>query len=80
VEKVITTTVRGVLLEQENYSNLYKLIEESLDWVKEKYNELCNTISEDLEKKDYEELMKEEILTFKSPRAEDVSITRDEKQ
>lgn len=76
VAKIITFTAIGQTLEQDNYSNLDKLINGALAWVHDQYKNLCIKITEELEKESYEVLAEKEELEYKIPSITDLGKNR----
>jgi len=56
VEKIVALAAHGVTLDQDNYANLSLATNDSLKWVREKFDLLANSITTALEKLSFDEL------------------------
>jgi len=76
IAKVICFSSLVVTLDQANYNNLHRLITIARDWVVERHDELCAEITDVLEERPYEELLKMEKLDYQVPHTTDVHNSR----
>lgn len=76
IAKVIALPTAGVTLEEDNYSNLHQLVTVALNWVGNKYNELCNGITIELNAVAHLELLERPILEIRVPTLEDLRVQR----
>lgn len=76
VEKIVCLSASSVTLVQDNYGNLKLLIGRSLQWVTQEFDQLCEKITETLEKESYTELVARADLTYKAPTLEELHRNR----
>jgi hypothetical protein len=76
IAKVVTFEARADIISDENFINLHLLIQDAIKWVMREYDELCNTITSELEKLPYQELLSLPNLEYKKPVALDVARGR----
>ena len=76
VEKIICFSASSVTLEQENYGNLKLLIARSLSWVIQEFDQLCDKLTETLEKETYAMLVARADLTYAVPTLEELNKNR----
>jgi hypothetical protein len=76
VEKILAMPVIGITLEQANYNNLHLLASYALTWVTNKFDELCNTITAELEKESHEALIARKSASFTIPNTENIGTRR----
>ncbi|TCT06366.1 hypothetical protein [Paralcaligenes ureilyticus] len=67
IEKIVCFAAIAGTLAQENYSNLKLLIQKSRSWVISEFDQLCSTLTAELEREPYERLLKKESLAFRAP-------------
>lgn len=78
IEKIVCFSAMAGTLEQENYGNLKLLIQKSHSWVIAEFDQLCNTLTAELESEPYESLLKKESLTFRAPTNDVIHKNRNE--
>ena len=66
----------GETLEQENFSNLKRLIDRARAWVDAEFDKLCDTLTKDLEREAYQDLLAREDLILRVPTVDEISKTR----
>jgi hypothetical protein len=76
IEKILCLTQFIVTLEQATYNNLHLLVTKALQYVENKFDELCNILTVELEKESYEDLIKRDVLSVRIPTLEEISIKR----
>jgi hypothetical protein len=76
IAKIVCMNFVGSILGQENYSNLHLLITKALQWVNEKYDSLCDQMTRELEKENYENLLQREGMAYSKPGVDDVDKIR----
>jgi hypothetical protein len=76
IAKIICNSLSGVTLGQENYQNLHLLITTARTWTIERFDELCDIITAELEAKPYDELLAMEGVRYTTPTADEVHKTR----
>lgn len=76
IEKIVCLSVASATMEQGSYGNLKLLIERALLWVTQEFNQLCDSLTDELEKETYAELMAREDLTFKAPTLDELHKNR----
>lgn len=69
-------SIQGQTLNDENFGNLYLLIEHALTWVESRFDVLCGDISEQLEKLPRETLLSQPDLKYRAPEAKDADSPR----
>lgn len=57
IEKITSVTAVASTLEQNNYSNLHKLITDAIAYVEADFEGLCISLTAELESKDYDDLL-----------------------
>ena len=76
IEKIVCLDVLGETLEQENFSNLKRLIDRARAWVDAEFDKLCDTLTKDLEREAYQDLLAREDLILRVPTVDEISKTR----
>ncbi len=76
VEQIVTMNVRGEVNANANVSNLMNLIKVTREYVEQRYNNLCDELTSELEILSHTELIKRGVLTYSKPIADDVSKSR----
>ena len=76
IAKIICMSLVVSTMGQENYSNLHLLVTRTLRWVGEQFDELCDTLTTELEAEPYDELSAREGLIYKTPGPDDVHKAR----
>jgi hypothetical protein len=76
IEMIVSTSFQGQTLEQENFGNLYLLIEHALSWVGSRFDELSEEITAELEKVPRETLLAQPDMKYRAPEAHDVDSPR----
>ena len=66
IEKIVSVTSRAVSLDV-NFGNCSLLIQDALEWVKSRYDQLCEEIKPELEGRAYEDLLASPSLSLESP-------------
>ena len=76
IEKIVCFAAIAGTLEQENFGNVKLLIQKSRSWVTAEFDQLCNTLTAELEREPYENLLKKESLTFRAPTNDEIHKNR----
>lgn len=76
IEKIVCFSASSVTLVSESYGNLKLLIGRSLQWVTQEFDQLCENLTETLEKVPYTELVARADLTYKVPTLEELHRNR----
>lgn len=78
IAKIVTLAARGDIVSQENFTNLSLLVERAQEWVTCQYDELCDSITADLECLSHDELLALADVEYQKPVLDDVGIIRRE--
>jgi len=76
VEKVVVTTFRTNTLNDAAYGGMSLLVKSALDWANARFDELCALITEELEKRDYQDLLSQPGITYRAPTFEEFDSPR----
>lgn len=76
IEKIVCLSAASVTLEQGSYGNLKLLIERTLLWVTQEFDQLCESLTNELEKETYAELMARADMTYKVPTLDELHKNR----
>ena len=76
IEKIICFSAIAATLEQSSYGNLKLLVENAQSFVKVEFDELCNTITTELESETYEELIMKESVKYTVPTNDELDKNR----
>jgi len=76
IEKVVCFAAIGVTLGDENYGNLNLLIQKSRSWVITEFDQLCDSITKELEAESYEALHARESLSYRTPTVDEIHRKR----
>lgn len=76
VEKIVCFAAFAVTLGQENYGNLKLLIQRSRSWIVTEFDDLCDSLTAELERESYENLLQKEPLTFRTPTSDEIHNNR----
>lgn len=76
IAKVVCLNAVAETLEQDNYSNLHKMVSETLKHVVTRFDNLCDDIAAELEALSYEQLAAMEQMVYSKPKLEDIGETR----
>jgi hypothetical protein len=76
IEKIVCFSASSVTLEQGSYGNLKLLIGRSLSWVTQEFDQLCDKLTEVLEKETYATLAARPDLTYTVPTLEELHKNR----
>ena len=76
IAKVVCFTAVAETLGQDNYSNLHKMITETLGHTEARFESLCDNLTEELEARAYGELAAMEEMTYSKPLLEDIGKSR----
>lgn len=76
IEKIVCFAAIAKTLGQENYGNLKLLIQKTHSWVIAEFDQLCDTLTAELELEPYESLLKKESLTFRAPTNDEIQKNR----
>ena len=66
IAKIVCLSALVETLYQESYSNLHKMVTETLEHVETRFTDLCNRLTAELERQSYEQLASMEELTYAS--------------
>jgi hypothetical protein len=77
IEKIISLSLTADTLIEENYSNLGKLVETSLGWVKNEFEILCTELTTELEAVPYQELIGRASVAHRKPEIDGVGANRE---
>ncbi len=64
IERVVTGAIYSDTLSQDNFNNLFKLVNDSLEWLNVEYDSLCKEITAYYESLDRDDLMGLPVLKF----------------
>lgn len=78
IEKIICFAAIAKTLEQDNFSNLKRLIQASHSWVVKHFDQLCEILTKELEKESYENLCTRETLNYRVPKVDEMDKKRNE--
>lgn len=76
IEKIVCFSAASVTLEQGSYGNLKLLIGRALFWVIQEFDQLCESLTDELEKETYAELMARADMTYKVPTLDELHKSR----
>jgi hypothetical protein len=76
IEKIVCFAAIAGTLAQENYNNLKLLIQKSRSSVIAEFDQLCETLTKDLEKEPYDKLCAKESLTYRKPTIDELHKNR----
>ncbi len=76
IAKIVCLSVVGDTLSQENYNNLHLLITRAQQWVVEQFDQLCNLLTEELERESYETLFARQGITYTAPGVDEMHKPR----
>lgn len=76
IEKIVCFAAIAGTLGEENYNNLKLLIQKSRSWVIAEFDHLCDTLTVELERESYENLLKKESLTLRTPVNDEINRNR----
>lgn len=76
IEKIVCFAAIAGTLGKENYSHLKLLIQKSRSWVIAEFDQLCDTLTVELEREPYENLLKKESLTLRTPANDEINRNR----
>lgn len=76
IARIVTLSVLSESLCQQNYANLYNLIDRALKWVTNKYDSLCNSIAKELEDLPFSELNSRDQIRYRVPELKDLKVPR----
>ncbi len=76
IEKIVCISLVGETLDQQGYSNLYLLIDTAAAWVRQRLDELCVELTDELEALEYDRLIKMPPLTQTAPKLEAIERAR----
>ena len=77
IEKIVCLGMYGDTLDQSSWNNLHLLTTKALDWVTEQFDSLCESLTEDLEQEDRDDLLKRDSASHTKPTAEDMAGKRE---
>ena len=76
IAKVVCLNAVAETLDQDNYSNLHKMVTEVLDHVVTRFDRLCSDIAAELEAQSYERLTTMEEMAYSMPELENIGDSR----
>lgn len=76
IAKIICLSVAGATLEEGSYSNLHLLATSARKWVVSQFDKICDTLTEELEARSYNELLTMEGMIYTVPAADAVHKSR----
>lgn len=76
IEKIVCLSLIGQTLDRDAYSNLHLLVAHALEWVTREFDQLCDRLTAELEAQSYENLSKQDGITYSAPSANAVHETR----
>jgi len=77
IEKIVCFSAIAETLGQDNYSNLYLLIQTTKTWVEGEFDALCQALTKELEAKSYDDLYSLEAITYKAAAIDEINKNRD---
>lgn len=77
IEKIICFTAITATLDQTSYGNLILLIQKTRAWVITEFDQLCISLTTELEKESYTNLVAKESMEFRVPKIEELHKKRD---
>jgi|SRR5471030_127125 len=78
IEKIICFSARSVTNVKESKLNLRLLITDSLYWVISEFDKLCDQLTTELEKENYESLSERQVMHYETPKLTEISQPRDQ--
>ncbi|MFC7422207.1 hypothetical protein ACFQNF_20315 [Iodobacter arcticus] len=76
IEKIISTSIGAITLNDGSYNNLKLLINHTMNWVSTEYDNICNDLTTELEKESHESLLTYQEINIKAPSIDEVSHPR----
>jgi hypothetical protein len=76
IEKIVCFAAFAETFGQGNYGNLKLLIQKSRSWTVAEFDDLCDTLTTELERESYESLCQKESLTFRAPTSDEIHNSR----
>lgn len=76
IAKIICLPTIGNTLDQNAYTGLHQLTTVALEWVDEKFEDLCNLLTLELEAVPYDELLSREAIVYSPPKIEEINRPR----
>jgi hypothetical protein len=76
VEKIVCFTAIKATLEQGYYGNLKLLIQKARAWVVTEFDALCDSLTADLEKQSYDNLLARDAMTYRVPTVDEIPHAR----
>ena len=76
IAKILCFNAVAETLDQGNYSNLHKLVTETLSHIDARFDSLCGNLAAELEARPYGELAAMDELTYSKPELEDIGKSR----
>jgi len=76
IEKVVCFSAMAETLCQDNYSNLHLLCQTAIAWVANEFTQLCEAQTKKLEAKSYDDLYRQEAITYTAPALDQISKKR----
>ena len=76
IAKIVCFSAVADTLDQASYSNLHKMVTETLSYIDTRFGSLCDSLTEELEARLYVELAAMEEMTYSKPGPEDVDKSR----
>ncbi|WP_138505515.1 hypothetical protein [Nostoc sp. PA-18-2419] len=76
IEKIICVCATAETLCQENYSNLYLLIQKAKAWVIQEFDSLTNNLTQQLESEPYDDLYNRESISYTKPTIDEINRKR----
>jgi len=76
IEKIITLNTVANTLEQSNFNNLKLLIVKTRTWIDSEFDNLCDTLTRELEEESYEALLAREPVICRVPTVDEIGKKR----
>ena len=76
IAKIVTFRAQGDILGQENFTNLRLLIDGAMAWVEQQYDDLADSLTQDLELRAHGELLALPDLAYSKPDVSDAALQR----
>lgn len=76
IEKIVAFAAFALTLGQDNYGNLKLLIHRSRSWIAAEFDDLCDSLTAELERESYETLLQKESLTLRAPTGDEIHNNR----
>jgi len=76
IAKIVCLSLIGDTLDQNNYTGLHRVITVAIEWVNERFENLCGVLTSELEAIPYDELLSRDAIVYSAPKIEEISRPR----